>query len=150
MVRLACRLLPVVVLASALTSGVEAASLKDSDSFDAASHAAACKCGAKCRGASCCCGSRKPTRPASKATDPAPRIAPTFPASDNPCVNSAPCGDPTLPPSAPVGSESKVAAPGRIEVPAPPSVGHLVLAPSSRLPSDRRPSRLDRPPKALA
>jgi hypothetical protein len=150
-VRPASRLLPavVVVLASALSAGVEASTMKESESFDAASHAAACKCGAKCRGASCCCGSRKPKSAEPRSKTPVVRN-PSAEVADNPCLNSAPCSDPILPPSAPVGSYGKVAALGPFEAPPPPGGRRMFPDRSSELPTDRRSSRLDRPPKALA
>jgi hypothetical protein len=140
------RLLLTVVVVFAFSGEIHAATLSNTDSFDAAEHVKACKCGSKCRGASCCCGSRK-SKP---APNPKAEVAPKSPLDfdQNPCLNSSPCRDPILPTSAPVGSSSKIAALGSLEPP-PARVGRRMLAiPSSPLSSDRRASRLDRPPKA--
>src|SRR6185312_1347244 len=148
-VALGGRLLPIVmlVLACAFSGEVRAASVRGSDSFDAESHAQSCKCGAKCRGASCCCGSRKP-KAVAKPTTPVVGL-PRPDLSENPCLNSAPCHDPILPTAAPVGSSGKIAALASFEPP-PARVGRRMLpTPPSHLSSDRRAFRLDRPPKAL-
>ncbi len=149
--RNACRLLPavVLVLTFALVGEAEGATLTGSGSFDAVSHAAVCQCGAKCRGASCCCGSRK-SKPSPRSSTPSARPSTSVDATENPCLSSAPCRDPILPPSAPVGSFGKVAALVSFGASTPPSGRQPFPAPSSDLPTDRRSHRLDRPPKAPA
>ena len=144
------RLWPVVVLVLVfgLSGEAGAASVSDGAGFDSTAHALACHCGPKCRGASCCCGSPAPVVPP-KAKAPAAG-APKGTSLDNPCLSSAPCHDPLLPPSTPVGSTEKAAASRSLESP-PARIGRRLSPPrSSRVPSDRRASRLDRPPKALA
>ena len=147
--RLAGRLLPAIalMLACAFCGEIGAATVSVAQPFDADSHAKACKCGPKCRGASCCCGSSKlEASPRPKTSTPSTSTPRTSP-FDSPCLNSAPCRDPISPPSASAGSSGKVAAFGTSE-PSPIPVGRRLLpSRSSRLPSDRRASRLDRPPR---
>ena len=138
----------VLVLACLLAGEAGASSVSGVASFDAASHARDCRCGPKCRGDSCCCGSPKPVsspKPTGSPKDPSRKAV-----SESPCLNPAPCHDPLLPPSTPVSSSEKAEA-SRSFDPPPSRVGRR-MAPSrsSRLPSDRRASRLDRPPRAPA
>lgn len=137
---------PLVVLMLACSMATEATA-SSVGSFDEAEHARVCHCGPKCRGASCCCGSpKKVEAPVKPSTAGVPRTT----LADLPCLGPSPCQDPLLPPSTPVGSSEKVAASPSCDLPPDPLGRRLDPSRSSRLPSDRRASRLDRPPKALA
>jgi hypothetical protein len=141
------RLLPVVVLVlvCALVGETHGSNVSGSALFDAESHAKDCKCGSKCRGASCCCGSPR--------TTPKPSLKVAIPnqadLAKNPCLNSAPCGDPIAPRSAPLGSYFKVAALVSIEGSPPRDGGQPLVVPTSSLSTDRRANRLDRPPRIV-
>ncbi len=137
-------LLRATVLVAALFSvqtAATASSLSATETAGAESHN--CKCGTRCRGASCCCAPRKPPAP-----NPEPDAAPApVRTAANPCsVDSAPCGDPFLPSSASRGPEAKNAALSIIENRPRHIAGSLLPVARQSLRSLRRISRLDRPP----
>lgn len=138
-------LLPAVVLVFGLGWQVAAASsVSPARAFDGEEHAHHCKCGPRCRGASCCCGPRESKV---KETSPPPAAEPVR-ADGGPCLNSTPCSDPVLPsaPSAgPIGKVATLAMCGYLV----PVAAWRFLPPSPRrfLPA-RRASRLDDPPES--
>src|SRR5262245_65865763 len=89
---------PVLALACVLTlSGAEAcAQSVSTHEFGTEAHGAHCRCGTRCKQASCCCGraSRSDPSPASHAPGPKPEQPVT---SSGPCLEEAPCGEPGLP-----------------------------------------------------
>ncbi len=72
-------------------------------------HGHSCKCGPRCRGASCCCAPRRPSRP-SPPSPPGPTAVPEAPADAGPCFAAAPCGDPAAPENPAASPSVKVAA----------------------------------------
>ncbi len=137
------RILPAVALIVACAWVGPANASSVTSSLDDEAHAKACKCGTKCRGASCCCGSPKtrPKAPARPLADP----------GSNPCqFSQAPCSDPIAPVAAPVGSVGKVAtlgSPGGFTL---GDEGQPLVVPAFVFSTDRRQTRLDRPPRFVA
>jgi hypothetical protein len=141
-----CRTLLASVLLVALISAqhVSAASVSLAERVNAAPNH--CKCGAKCHGQSCCCGSHE-------ALDRFPGSEPT-PDSDHadnsPCsMNSAPCSDSGLPNAPSEESSTKSAALKMVGHPRPVTVGILLPFSTLSLRPTRPTSRLDRPPECL-
>jgi hypothetical protein len=138
-------LLPVAVFGVLLGWRVEAgaSSVSVVSSFDAVEHSHHCKCGTRCRGASCCCG---PRRAEVRKPRPSPATVPAW-SDANPCLKAAPCGDSGLP-SAPstnhVCKADALAIAGRARRNAE---GRLMASsPCCALPPERA-SRLDDPPE---
>ena len=144
-----CRwfILAVVLLFGLCQSGAtSASSVSSSAGFDAEEHAQHCKCGPKCRQASCCCGPRNTkVRPSNPQPVPEP-----IRADSSLCLSSAPCGESGLPPApSSVGPLGKVAALAlRGHLLSADSGSLLPVSPRCLLPA-RRASRLDKPPEHL-
>ncbi|MDG3003799.1 hypothetical protein [Paludisphaera mucosa] len=113
-------------------------------------HSAVCKCGPRCRGAACCCGSKadRPRAPG-RAPEKRPARATIDPASNGPCLGSTPCGDPAAPAPAVTGASGEAAL-STFLVARGVRLGGLVAPPTSDRHASRGSVRLDRPPKADA
>ncbi len=136
-----------IVLFGALIS-VQRSAASEIDSAEVGQNTAHhCKCGTRCRGASCCCGPRK--RPAATEA-PVQKAAGSRSdglATSSPCsVGSAPCGDSGLPSSTVSGPETKNASITTSVDLVLPAAGILRASDYRMTAPPRRPSRLDRPP----
>ena len=137
-------LLPAVVLACGLGWHVKAVASTVSPAGISEEHAHYCKC-PRCRGATCCC---KPDHPAaSPAAIPPPAPARS---NDGPCLNSDPCGDPGLPPSATAGASAGAASFDRGGCLMRVDSGRLVIRSPRCVRPARRAFRLDDPPEHSA
>jgi hypothetical protein len=109
-------------------------------------HAHNCKCAAHCQGESCCCGPRKIVDH-NASLPPAATLALS---ETNPCLNSAPCGEPGMPNSPSARIFDRAAFPAsRIAILAARALRFLPSCSRCILPA-RRPTRLDKPPKPSA
>jgi hypothetical protein len=146
------RLLPAFAgLLVLVTAGpLSAASVSAGGGTPARGSAHHCKCGTKCRGASCCCDSHGDAAHPAEDLSPQAEI-PSEPASSaplGPCLNALPCGDPGVPLASPVESVVKTAALGR-------AVAFDSTDAGAALPCESAPSRprqfgerIDEPPEA--
>ncbi|WP_309378186.1 hypothetical protein [Paludisphaera borealis] len=142
--RLACNLLPAVVLALSLgqVRDVEAMQVSSAPAFDAEEHGEHCDCGVRCKKASCCCGP--------KAAKPRPASPSPARPDAGPCLNSAPCGDPILPNAPPAGPSAKAAALALCGQLTPVVAERLLPSFTRCMFPPRRSSRLDDPPERPA
>ncbi|WP_422923455.1 hypothetical protein [Singulisphaera sp. PoT] len=106
-------------------------------------HGRDCKCGRRCRGASCCCGKAE-ARPQTRTS---PAKAPVSYDDPNPCLNSAPCDDPVAPSPRTVSPLTKAAALVASLGIAPDSTGEPLHVAPQHLVSPRSVDRLDDPPE---
>lgn len=147
------RLVPLVLVLLLLGLGrggnVLGSSLSAHRGFDAEAHAHNCKCGMRCRRASCCCEPKEPRKSARPADAKAPVAESASGGAEGPCFAAAPCGDLAVPTGV-HGGVSKIAA--LILCLRKPEVGggRLLAVPLPLCPPSRLASRLERPPKADA
>jgi hypothetical protein len=117
-----------------------------SPAFDAEAHAQVCKCGPRCRQASCCCG-----RPSVARRED--RVAPAIstPHADSagsaPCLEEAPCGDSGLPPTAGPRLQEKAATLTECVSRSALMMSGFLPVPTSCGRPRWRPSRIQRPPR---
>ncbi|WP_422929722.1 hypothetical protein [Singulisphaera sp. PoT] len=137
------RLLPAVVLVLACGWGSEsiAASISKASRGDEG-HSRYCRCGNRCREASCCCARRAEasSRPGSKPAAPNPF-------DPNPCIKDAPCGDPAVPGVATSGPLGKAVTFTLCGLLAAPVAGRFLPSDSRCLLPPRILSRIDDPPE---
>ncbi len=131
-----------------LVSGGEGACAESvsSASWDAESHAHVCKCGSRCRGASCCCGRHSTSRQRSteSVTVSSPDVREL---ASGPCLGEAPCGDPGLPGSTASVATGRTAALSLSAAYRPSTATVLLAPPTSCRRHPRSSSRIDRPPR---
>ncbi len=142
-----CRwtLLAVVLAALVSVQGVTASSVLSAGEIDGVRHN--CKCGASCRGESCCCGPRQ-----SQIRQPAPPVPPAEldGAHASPCqLNSAPCGDSGVPTAPSGGVVTKSAVSIAVGCPRLDADGVPFTDKAQSLLPARLASRHDRPPRIL-
>jgi hypothetical protein len=88
-----------LALALVFQGNVVSADSVSSPAFDAEAHAQVCKCGPRCRQASCCCGRPSVAEREDRVAPPTSTPHADF-VSSAPCLEEAPCGDSGLPPTA--------------------------------------------------
>ena len=126
-----------------------ASSISAASASEEGDHAHSCRCGPRCRGASCCCGPAKPKRVARTVTPPSVPSAITTERGDSgPCLAAAPCGDPAVPTGAFVGPIAKAIPFLRSRDLQTLEKGRLIAVPTSVRRPARLASRLERPPRA--
>ena len=141
--RSACWL--VLAIALLLQAHAVSAGSVSSTPFDARAHAEICKCGARCRQESCCCG--RVTRARGERREASPIEMPVHStASSAPCLDQGPCGGSGIPPVSGSRLHEKDNA-------LAPDVSRNAMVMSGFLPMlmscgrpRRRPSRIQRPP----
>lgn len=116
-------------------AAVSAASLIEGD------HGEHCDCGVRCREAACCCGPTGEPLPEEDAADSAPAQK-----TSGPCLGALPCGDP----AAPVEAARVTGKSAALSLQVGDAAGasrRLLIQPASLHAPDRRPERLERPPR---
>jgi hypothetical protein len=111
--------------------------------FDAEAHAQVCKCGSRCRHASCCCG--RPSRAARE--DRASKSPHADSASFAPCLREAPCGNSGLPPTAGPCLQEMPAVEAESQARSTPLMSDFLFLHMSCGRPHWRPSRIQRPPR---
>lgn len=144
--------LAALVAAAMLVSGgnaqaaaVSAAPLVEAD------HGEHCDCGVRCREAACCCGPTDEPAWPWRAFEPLTEedeanSAPVLPKSSGPCLGALPCGDPAAPVEAASVPGKSAALSLRVGNAAGAS-RRLLIHPASLHAPDRRPERLEKPPR---
>ena len=135
-----------LALALVFQGNVVFADSVSSPAFDAEAHAQVCKCGPRCRQASCCCGRPSVAEREDRVAPPTSTPHADF-AGSAPCLEEAPCGDSGLPPTAGPRLQEKAAT-------LTECVSRSTLMMSDFLPVHTscgrprwRPSRIQRPPR---
>src|SRR5262249_44114796 len=107
-----------------------------------------CKCGARCKEGSCCCGHHAER---SEPPVPTPPVSSPRPRNDKdhsrPCLCPAPCGDPGIPTSTSAVPTGRPAALMVSTGCQPSNSGDRLDAPESSPRLQRWSSRIDRPPR---
>lgn len=126
-------------LPAASVTGVPRAYLKGND------HASYCSCGEKCRKDSCCC-TAKNTRTLKNEVEAVEKTS----EPSGPCLASAPCHDPTLPPGATGFSLNRLGILSRAIEPAKDASREYLVPTPSLLHLVRRSLRIERPPRSTS
>ncbi len=134
------------VFGLAFQANAAAAGAPSAGHFDAEEHARVCRCGERCRMASCCCGrSRSPRRgvPASSTRSAASEQS----TESGPCLGESPCSDPAVPSARPPGPSARAAILGLGFLRWEPEASEPLSDTSSCCLPSQRSSRIDRPPR---
>lgn len=141
-----------VALGMTISLGDARAALLSAPSGERGDLPHSCKCGSRCRGATCCCAPEEPKQSAPPIEVPE-KVSPPESAEDvdveGPCFAMDPCGDPAVAPGAYEGLTKTVALIWRLRSPHGEGGRRLVPSRCLRLPA-RFASRLERPPRAIA